>query len=220
MSTTMVSFGIYLEWFGRLGFAALMGLVIGYERERGGRPAGLRTHMLVALGSGLVMVTSAFLVYEGFAIDITRLGAQVISGIGFLGAGAIIKSGTGVKGLTTAATLWVVAGIGLAAGAGFFWGSGLVTLITFICLKMLKSFENKMISSEKFTIYFPCTPDKLAAVTALIENEKLTLLKITVTAKDEYKIVFEGKIARTSEIIATFNNLGYTKIEMAGDHER
>lgn len=219
MPTTLAALAVYLEWFGRLGFAALMGLIIGYERERGGRPAGLRTHMLVALGSSLVMVTGAFLVYEGFAIDITRLGAQVVSGIGFLGAGAIIKSGTGVRGLTTAATLWIVAGIGLAAGAGFFWGSGLVTLITFICLKMLKSFENRMLSSETFTIHFPCESEKLAEITALIESEKLTLMKIT-AVKDEYRIIFEGRIARIADIIKAFNQLGYVKIETAGDHER
>src|SRR5690606_893530 len=104
----------------------LLGGLIGIEREIGNRPAGFRTHTLVCIGSSLVMLTSEFLIgaYADISIpDPARLGAQVISGIGFLGAGTIIKDGSRVRGLTTAASLWVVACIGIAIGAGFYWGA-------------------------------------------------------------------------------------------------
>lgn len=100
----------------RLLAACIMGGIIGFQREYPGhRPAGLRTHILVCLGSALVMVTSEYFRFVyGDSFDVTRIGAQVVSGIGFLGAGAIIKQGFNVTGLTTAASLWAVACVGLA----------------------------------------------------------------------------------------------------------
>ena len=109
--------------------------VIGYEREHSHRPAGFRTHILVAVGSALVMMTSkyVFLEYQGLVnVDPTRLGAQVISGIGFLGAGTILREGFSVKGLTTAASLWAVSCIGLAVGAGYYLGAFITTLFIHI----------------------------------------------------------------------------------------
>ncbi len=115
--------------------------VIGYEREHSHRPAGFRTHILVAVGSTLVMLTSKFVFaeYEGLAnFDPTRLGAQVISGIGFLGAGTILREGFSVKGLTTAASLWAVSCIGLAVGSGYYIGAFVTTLVIYITLNTLK----------------------------------------------------------------------------------
>ena len=106
----------------RLVLSCAMGGIIGYERQMRHKSAGLRTNMLVALGSCLIMLLSQALYdhVEGKTnADPARLAAQVVSGIGFLGAGAIMKEGLTVTGLTTAATLWVVAGVGLAVGAGF-----------------------------------------------------------------------------------------------------
>lgn len=117
--------------------------VIGYEREHSHRPAGFRTHILVAVGSTLVMMTSkyVFLEYEGLAnFDPTRLGAQVISGIGFLGAGTILREGFSVKGLTTAASLWAVSCIGLAVGAGYYVGALVTTLFIYLTLNTFKRF--------------------------------------------------------------------------------
>ncbi len=119
------------------------GGLIGYERQHTHRPAGLRTHILVAVGSTLVMMTSAFVydAYEGLVnIDPTRLGAQVISGIGFLGAGTIIREGFSVKGLTTAASLWAVSCIGLAIGASYYVGALFATCFIYIILNTLKRF--------------------------------------------------------------------------------
>ena len=106
----------------RLFLATFFGGLIGLEREIHGKVAGLRTHSLVSLGSALMMVVSIdiYAAYRGLAeVDPSRIAAQVVSGIGFLGAGAIIRFPAGITGLTTAASLWVVAGIGLACGAGF-----------------------------------------------------------------------------------------------------
>ncbi len=120
--------------------------LIGFEREHSHRPAGFRTHILVAVGSTLVMMTSGFVFkeYEGLTnFDPTRLGAQVISGIGFLGAGTILREGFSVKGLTTAASLWAVSCIGLAVGAGYYIGALVTTLFIYITLNTLKRFIAK-----------------------------------------------------------------------------
>ena len=135
----------------RLLAAALLGGFVGIERENKKRAAGLRTHVLVTLGSSLVMVLSEylFLEYRGLTnIDPARLGAQVISGIGFLGAGTIIKQGVSVRGLTTAASLWAVACIGLAAGSGFYAAAVIAAAIVFITLRVLGKFENVLIERE------------------------------------------------------------------------
>ncbi len=135
------TFHISLDTMVKLGMAAILGGFIGFEREHSHRPAGFRTHILVAVGSALVMAISYY-IYDSFDglgnFDPTRLGAQVISGIGFLGAGTILREGFSVKGLTTAASLWAVSCIGLAVGAGFYPGAVIGTLVIFVTLNMLK----------------------------------------------------------------------------------
>ncbi len=109
-----------LDLVGRLLLAAFLGALIGVEREIHDHPAGIRTHLLVALGSGLFTVLSivGFPATDGGGTDPSRVAAQIVTGIGFLGAGAILKYGPSVRGLTTAASLWATAGIGMGAGAG------------------------------------------------------------------------------------------------------
>lgn len=124
----------------RLIISLVLGGLIGIEREDKNRPAGFKTHILVCVASTLVMLTSdyIFLMYKGQTnADPARLGAQVISGIGFLGAGTIIRQGTSVKGLTTAASLWAVACIGLAVGIGFYEGAIAGALIIYFTLVVL-----------------------------------------------------------------------------------
>jgi putative Mg2+ transporter-C (MgtC) family protein len=129
----------------RIALAAVFGAAIGIEREIREREAGLRTHMLVSVGSCLFTITSAygfheFLVNGGAVIraDPTRIAAQIVTGIGFLGAGAIIRQGLAIRGLTTAATLWVVAAIGLAAGAGYYSAALITTLVVLFALWPLR----------------------------------------------------------------------------------
>lgn len=133
------------EALGRLALAAVLGGAIGIEREIREREAGLRTHMLVAVGSALFTLVSAygfrsFLLAGGSVIraDPTRIAAQIVTGIGFLGAGAIIRQGLSVRGLTTAATLWVVAAIGLAAGAGYYSAALMTTVVVLFSLWPLR----------------------------------------------------------------------------------
>lgn len=118
----------------RLALALILGGILGIERGRKRRPAGLRTYMIVCMASALVMLTGEYLVQEYGTGDPARLGAQVISGIGFLGAGTIIITSRQVKGLTTAAGLWAAACMGLAIGAGFY--AGAVICGTFLLLVM------------------------------------------------------------------------------------
>ena len=120
---------------------------IGYERERHGRAAGFRTHILVGIGSCVVMLTGLYLMETlagRSAVDPTRMASQVISGIGFLGAGTILRFGASVRGLTTAASLWAVAGIGLAVGAGFMAGAVFTGLIVLIVLFGFSQLERRM----------------------------------------------------------------------------
>ncbi|HJW21637.1 MAG TPA: MgtC/SapB family protein [Candidatus Limnocylindrales bacterium] len=116
----MPDLSVQLDFAARLVVAAALGALVGAEREIHGHPAGIRTHMLVALGSALFTVLSihGFGQGPGSGIDPTRIAAQIVTGIGFLGAGAILKDGVVIRGLTTAASLWATAAVGLATGAG------------------------------------------------------------------------------------------------------
>jgi putative Mg2+ transporter-C (MgtC) family protein len=129
----------------RLAVAAVLGGAIGLEREVREREAGLRTHMLVSVGAAVFTLVSAYGFADfdyglrtGINFDPTRIAAQIVTGIGFLGAGAIIRQGLSVRGLTTAATLWVVAAIGMAAGAGYYSAAVLATLIVLVSLWPLR----------------------------------------------------------------------------------
>lgn len=125
----------------KIGLAALLSGIIGFEREHSHRPAGFRTHILVSVGSALVMLTSVYIAKEqGLTTDVTRMSAQVLSGIGFLGAGTILREGFSVKGLTTAASLWAVSCIGIAVGSGFIVGGLVATVVIYLTLNSLKRF--------------------------------------------------------------------------------
>ncbi len=139
-----------LELIIRIAVGTLLGAVIGYERDIHGRPAGLRTHALVALASATFMVVSTHMVFfqnyhdgDHVEIDASRIAASVVSGIGFLAGGAILRTGLTVQGLTTAAGLWLVAAIGLCAGGGMYAESVAVTTFGIAALTLLRRFEDK-----------------------------------------------------------------------------
>lgn len=127
----------------KLGAAVLVGGLVGFERERRDRPAGLRTHILVCLGSTLITLVSIEMAVG--RADPTRIAAQIVSGIGFLGAGTIFRSETGIRGLTTAAGLWVVAGIGMGIGAGgaMLWVSVTAAALVFIVNRWVRLLEDR-----------------------------------------------------------------------------
>ncbi|HEX8599175.1 MAG TPA: MgtC/SapB family protein [Chloroflexia bacterium] len=126
----------------RVALAFILGGIVGYERERVQRPAGLRTHMLVCAGSACFTVASVFGFDElGTVRDPARLAAQIITGIGFLGAGTIFRTGSTVRGLTTASSIWITAAIGIVAGLGLVLLAVFTTMLTWIALFMLKGFE-------------------------------------------------------------------------------
>src|SRR6266568_3401605 len=148
----MTVFDLELPVVGRLVLASLLGALIGLEREIHGRPAGFRTHLLVSLGSCLFVVTSIQF-YKDFGnfsgqgpigVDPGRVAAQVVTGIGFLGAGAIMRDKASIRGLTTAACLWIAAAIGLACGVGMYAVSFVVTLLAFASLLLLKKVEIRL----------------------------------------------------------------------------
>ena len=136
----------------RLVLAVCLSGLIGLERQIHRRTAGLRTHILVSLGSCLIMLTSLYVfdIYKNItSLDPSRIAAGVITGIGFLGAGAIMRDREGVRGLTTAASLWVVAAIGLAVGCGFYSAAVFTTAITLVVLLFLRYIESAMMFKEE-----------------------------------------------------------------------
>jgi putative Mg2+ transporter-C (MgtC) family protein len=144
------------EAVARLAVAGGLGAAVGFERELRDREAGIRTHLLVSLGSALFTIVSAFGFHEfltngGSVVraDPTRIAAQIVTGIGFLGAGAIIREGLSVRGLTTAATLWVVAAIGMASGAGYYGPAVATTVLTIFALWPLRLIAYRTIERIK-----------------------------------------------------------------------
>lgn len=170
----------------RLFLACVFGGVVGFERERNDSPAGFRTHILVSLGSALIMVLSmyGFNDFNSVNKDPARLAAQVVSGIGFLGAGTILRDKTSIKGLTTAASLWVVAAIGLAAGAGFYFSAFFVTLLVFITLE--RSVETYFFrNSQALTVVAVNGTCKVKEINRLLETNGIISQNITMTLLKE-----------------------------------
>lgn len=143
----------------RLTLAVIFGGLIGLERVKKRRPAGFRTYMLVCIGAALTMIISQYLASRGQTTDVSRLGAQVINGVGFLGAGTIIVTGKQqIKGLTTAAGLWASACMGLAIGAGFYFGAFVGCAAIMLTISVLRMLEDViMASARNMNIYIEFT---------------------------------------------------------------
>lgn len=203
----------------RLLVASLLGGLVGFERERHNQPAGLRTHVVLTIGSTLAMCISINLSGElgQFAPngDPARLAAQVITGIGFLGAGAIIRFGPNIKGLTTATSLWTVAIVGLAVGAGHFFSAVSATAFLLGALVLLDKIEKKMIvgvSTRTITITNHDRPNYLEEIKSIlksldIETKSLSLQKDTTTNEITVKII--AKIRNQQNIDRVIQTLSH-----------
>ena len=144
---------VLLPFMFRCGVAALCGGLIGLERELKGKPAGLRTNILICVGAAMYMLVGLMLVHANgeSAVDPSRIAAQVVTGIGFLGAGCIIQQGAQVTGLTSAATIWVVAAIGTVAGAGFPITAFVATVMVVLTLVALRTVEARLVDPFRIT---------------------------------------------------------------------
>jgi putative Mg2+ transporter-C (MgtC) family protein len=155
---------------GKLSLAALLGGLVGLEREIHSQPAGLRTHMIVAMGSCLIMLTSMHMgVLNPTRSDPARIAAQVVAGIGFLGAGAIMRSGLSVRGLTTAACLWTVAAVGLAVGSGYWRAAVVTTILTLVTTVVFQRIERKFTKGKSFRRFVVHARDSAVLVARLEE---------------------------------------------------
>ena len=172
----------------KIFLAILCGGVIGIEREHKRRPAGFRTHILVAIGAAMTVLTSQFLVTAGFSTDPGRLGAQVVAGIGFLGAGTIIVTkNRQVKGLTTAAGLWASAIVGLGIGAGYYEASVLGTLIIILAELLLARFEYFIMSKSKVLNLFIeyANAQTLANISTELSDQNVKVLSLEITKQSK-----------------------------------
>lgn len=183
----------------RLLLAGVFGAMIGFERKSRLKEAGLRTHFLVAVGSALIMVVSKYgffdvLHVDGVELDASRVAAQVVSGIGFLGAGTIIVQRQAVRGLTTAAGLWATSGIGLTVGAGLYWIGLSATILVLIGLEILNRSLSHMIPSvSKMTIHLNERKESLMEIFSLMEQKgvEVTNYQVEYPKNKEYRISLE-----------------------------
>jgi putative Mg2+ transporter-C (MgtC) family protein len=194
---------LHIDLLTKLALATLFGGVIGWEREASGKPAGLRTNILICVGAALLTDLSIyFSTISGPGTELwdpARITAQIVSGIGFLGAGTIMQAKGTVTGLTTAATLWVVAAIGMTAGAGAFFQAGGATLLVLVILWPLGWVEDRIEGSRRgriFRVVLEDKPGKVAEVQSLLEEAGL-IVKLESSAK-----------AREGEVQATFDVRG------------
>jgi putative Mg2+ transporter-C (MgtC) family protein len=176
-----VVWDLYGEFLVRILLASLLGGLIGLERYIHGRAAGLRTHLLVSLGAAIFTILSGVISNNaatyGFTTDPARIAAQIVSGIGFLGAGVIIKEGASVRGLTTAACLWTVAAIGMATGGGYYAIALFATVIAMIGLVILKYSEN-LFSKDAYRILSIQTSTQVntSQINQIIKSKQLKIL--------------------------------------------
>jgi len=191
----------------RLLISFIVGSLVGFEREKHKQPAGLRTHILICMGSALIMLLSIFIpqTFQNFQNgDPSRIAAQVVSGIGFLGAGAIMKFGVNVKGLTTAASIWVIAALGLAIGAGMYWGVLIGTIIILFVLTILDLLEKKAFPAKYIKKLHIYTKDPLVSSSQLsleIKKHKITIRTIDIEQSfDEDYITYRMTIQISEKV--------------------
>lgn len=177
----------------RLLLAVICGGLIGIERELNNHAAGFRTHILVCIGSAAIMLLSIygfsqFVEEPNVRMDPARLAAQVISGIGFLGAGAILRNGSTVSGLTTAASIWVVAAIGLCIGAGFYYCAGLATVLVLVSLFILNKWEKHLMRGRRHrevTLRIVDKPGSLGRIVNQFGQEGIQIVSVNMLPEEK-----------------------------------
>ncbi|PAD29694.1 MgtC/SapB family protein [Paenibacillus sp. 7523-1] len=172
-----------MEYLMRVLIAGICGVLIGYERKNRMKEAGIRTHFVVAVGAALMMIVSKYgfqdqAGWANLSLDPSRIAAQVVSGVGFIGAGMIFTQRHTVRGLTTAAGIWATAGMGLAVGAGLYWTGAGVTLLIVLAQMLLHRPTRWLVSgrTETLTIRLEQEADSLKAILALLGQEKISVI--------------------------------------------
>ena len=206
--------------------------LIGYEREKRGRSAGLRTHLLVGVGSCMIMIISIYGFPAAFSEkrDVARLVAQVITGVGFLGAGAIIHNNSEIRGLTTAGTIWIVMAIGIACGSFNFILATAATLLVLLILIFIRNFEVK-IGSKRSSIHFLAKADSNAVEKVLLISKEFncTVQRLNTEILDEgsetyidcnFEVIFDSENFDITGFVSTLENkIGTKKIELFGSRQ-
>ncbi|MGQ9845079.1 MAG: MgtC/SapB family protein [Caldisericia bacterium] len=196
----------------RLLISIVLGALIGIERERRNRPAGLRTHILVSLGSALFTITSIQFSKSFGNVDPSRIAANIVAGIGFLGAGAIMKEGLTIKGLTTAATIWVSSAIGLACGMGYYIPAILTSISTLIILISLKILEierfGKLKNIKVFNIKVTDRPGQLGKIGTIFGQYGIHIKNVKFEREEKFlNIEFIVNLPENIEIENVCNEL-------------
>lgn len=216
-----IDFGLQLDLSVRMLIAAVLGAAIGLEREIHEHPAGMRTHLLVSLGSAIFTVLSIYgfagVVQDGVAatVDPTRIAAQIVSGIGFLGAGAILKYGTTIRGLTTAASLWTAAAVGMATGAGQWVIAGVGTLIVIFSLWPLNALVARIHKPGAHAIRVRLQVGRLEAIGLMsraLADRRVEIAGINTQrlGKGRYEVELDLHLpstARSDEVIGAINSV-------------
>ncbi len=187
--------------------AASLGSMIGLEREIHGQPAGLRTHMILSVGAALAAILSIsyseFISSPNLPSDPGRIVAQVVSGVGFLGAGAIMKMGVTVKGLTTASSLWTTAIIGIACGSGYLELAGIAAVLVFVILTMINSIEKAVLTSygtHTLKIVLDDRPGVVKSVRDVLEDKRVKLVSLSASMPDRSTLKLSMVIRKPSDL--------------------
>lgn len=204
---TQQELAISAEFILRIVTAAFCGIVIGYERENRNKEAGIRTHAIVALGAALIMIISKYGFYDIPNYDASRVAAQIVSGVGFLGAGIIFIRNRAVSGLTTAAGIWATAGVGMAVGSGMYdIGIAVTAMIVLMQYILHKRFVlKKEHKYEKLVVVMQDTPE-MEELRKKLEQQMIEVgdLEIVMTEKEEYRVE-----------MGVFLPKGYNKMELS-----
>ena len=208
----IIDMGVELEIFARLVVAAILGALIGLEREIHEHPAGMRTHLLVSLGSAGFTVLS-LTAFAAPGADPARIAAQIVTGVGFLGAGAILKEGASIRGLTTAASLWTVAAVGMAAGAGAWGVAAATTILAIVSLWPLQIATERFVGRDQHRVHLQLVtgPHGLGRVVSTITDAGGTIAHLASRHSPA------GDLAVTVEFRATNASAGTTITAAIGD---